>query len=65
MDRWDKLRKKPRNKLLNQMIDDHPEMTFEQIGNEFNITKQRVSELRQIELAKIKNQATAMEQTVA
>ena len=48
-DRYEKLRKSARNKALFQFALDNPDKTYEEIGNQFNITKQRVSELFKIE----------------
>ena len=59
-DRYEKLRKTARNTALLKYREDNPESTLEEIGNEFNITKQRVSELLNIMIKK-----KAMERTTA
>jgi DNA-directed RNA polymerase sigma subunit (sigma70/sigma32) len=66
MNRYDKMRKTDRNRLLNEYIDNHPEATFEEVGAMFKITKQRVWELRQQELKqREKNKGAAAIATVA
>jgi len=45
MDRFDKLRKLNRNLAIVKMHQENPLMFYEDIGHEFNITKQRVAEI--------------------
>ncbi len=50
MDRYDKLRKKARNQLLEQYAENNPDASLSEIGLVFNVSKQRVSELLEIAL---------------
>lgn len=51
-DPYAKLRKTERNRMLVQFVEEHPNLTLEEIGRVFNISKQRVSELLKIERLK-------------
>ncbi|GAI61871.1 unnamed protein product [marine sediment metagenome] len=56
-DPYAKLRKTERNRMLVQFVEEHPNLTLEEIGRVFNISKQRVSELLKIE--RLKNEKAA------
>ena len=51
-DPYAKLRKTERNRMLVRFVEEHPNLTLEEIGRVFNISKQRVWELLQIERLK-------------
>ena len=53
-DPYAKLRKTDRNRILVQFVEEHPNLTLQEIGRVFNISKQRVWELLQIERGKNK-----------
>jgi len=45
MAKWDRLRKSERNRLLVEYHEKHPEMSWREIGELFNISGQRAWEL--------------------
>lgn len=47
MARHDSKRKIERNRALMEYIDQHPDLTLQEIGEVFNISRQRVWELKQ------------------
>lgn len=65
MDRYAKLRKTDRNKALEKYAKDHPEESLREIGNEFNITKQRAGELLKIARERKNKEAATMERVTA
>ncbi len=65
MDRYEKLRKTARNRALEQYAKDHPEDSLREIGNEFNITKQRAGELLKIARERENKEAATREKVTA
>ena len=56
MDRYDKLRKKDRNQMLEGYAREHPEASLGNIGKIFGISKQRVHELLKLAEERLKNE---------
>lgn len=65
MDRYEKLRKTDRNKALEQYAETHPQASLREIGNEFNITKQRAGELLKIARERENKEAATVERVTA
>ena len=58
-DRYAGQRKTARNEALHKYAQEHPDVTYEEIGKQFNISKQRVSELIKNEEKKKTTEAEA------
>lgn len=58
-DKYDRLRKLARNKRLNNYMDENPGASLERVGKRFSISKQRVHQLRRVELKRREKEKAA------
>ena len=63
MDRYEKLRKSARNRALEEYAETHPEASLRDIGDQFNMSKQRAGELLKIARERKNKEAATVEVT--